>query len=143
MATAQHLRFVIADDHQMYLDAVKAILEENGFRVIGEASDGVEALRLCRDLEPDIAVLDISMPRLNGIDAAREIKRVSPSIKIILLTIHAADQYILESLRAGAAAYVTKSDGTSSLLKAIHAAYSGETYVSPGAGSATWDHFLS
>ena len=134
MKSDRRLTFVIADDHLVYRDAVKAIIEENGFEVIGEASDGDEAVRLCQNLEPDMAVLDVSMPRLNGIDAAREIKDARPNTKIVLLTIHAEDQYILSGLHAGAAAYVTKTRAASNLLEAIATVCRGETYVSAARG---------
>ncbi len=86
MASRRNLRFVIADDHPMIREMVKAILEVKQFRVAVVASNGDEAVRLCRDMEPDMAVLDLSMPQLNGIDAAREIKRDSPRTGIIILS---------------------------------------------------------
>jgi DNA-binding NarL/FixJ family response regulator len=129
MASRRNLRFVIADDHPMIREIVKAILEVKQFRVAGVASDGREAVRLCRALDPDMAVLDLTMPQLNGIDAAREIRRASPRTGIIILSMHSDAPYILESLRAGVAGYVTKAKAASRLPEAIDAVCRGEIYV--------------
>jgi two-component system, NarL family, response regulator NreC len=134
MAGLHDLTFVIADDHPLIREAVKTILEEKGFQVIGEASDGEEAVRLCRELEPDIAVLDISMPRLNGLEAARQIKQGRPSTTIILLTMHPEDPYIAQTYRLGITGYVVKSKTVHSLLDAIDAVCRGEIYLSPACG---------
>ena len=120
---------MIADDHPLIREIVKAILEVRQFRVVGVASDGREAVRLCRDLEPDMAVLDLSMPQLNGIDVAREIKKDSPGTGIIVLSTHSDAPYILESLRAGVTGYVTKDKAASRLPEAIDAVCRGEIYV--------------
>ncbi len=136
MAGRRDLTIVIADDNCLHRAALKTILKEQGFQVVGEASDGDEAVRLCRNLEPDLAVLDISLPGLTGIDAAREIKKGYPRTGIILLTMHGEAPYILASLRAGAAAYVTKSKAASSLLEAIDAVGRGEIYVRASGSAA-------
>ncbi|MBI4390888.1 MAG: response regulator transcription factor, partial [candidate division NC10 bacterium] len=103
------LRVLLADDHQIVRQGLKALLEREGFDVAAEASDGLEAVRLARDLQPDVAVLDIAMPLLNGLDAAREVLQGSPRTKAILLTMHAEDHYVLEALRAGVSGYVLKT----------------------------------
>src|SRR5712664_4467564 len=92
------IRVVLADDHALVRQGLKALLELEGFQVVGEASDGQEAVRLLPSLHPDVAVLDISMPLLNGVDAARELQKASPKTKIILLTRHDEDQYVTESV---------------------------------------------
>ena len=125
----RNLTFVIADDYPMVRETVKTIIEEKGYQVLGEASDGDEVVRLCRTLEPDIAVLDISMSRLNGIEAAREIKKNCPSTKIVFLTVHPGGPYLLASLVAGVSGYVTKGKSASILLDAIDAVSKGEIYV--------------
>jgi len=129
MAADRDLTFVIADDYPTVRETVKTILEGQRFQVLGEASDGDEAVRLCRDLAPDIAVLDFSMPRLNGLDAARKIRMIHPNTKIIILTIHSGVPYLLESLVVGVSAFVTKSMAATTLLDAIESVCRGEIYV--------------
>jgi len=123
-------RLLIADDHAIVRDGLRAILKDEGFEVVGEASDGLEAIRLCEELGPDIAVVDISMPLLNGIDAARQILKASPKTKIVVLSMHTDKRYVLACLRAGIVAYVTKSTAASSLIQAIDAVRKGEIYMS-------------
>jgi DNA-binding NarL/FixJ family response regulator len=142
MVSPRDLRFVIADDHPMIRETVKAILEVKQFQVAGVASDGREAVRLCRVLEPDMAVLDLSMPQLNGIDAAREIKRASPDLRIIVLSTHSDGPYILESLRVGVAGYVTKAKAASHLPEAIDAVCRGEIYVRASGSQRCMEAFL-
>jgi len=113
---------------------VKAILLQGGHKVIGEASDGNEAVHLCHELGPDVVLLDLSMPRLNGIDASRKIAKDYPGIRIIILSIHAEVHYIRESLQAGAVGYVTKTESASFLLEAIEAVWRKEICVRANAG---------
>jgi DNA-binding NarL/FixJ family response regulator len=134
---------VIADDHPMIREMVKAILEVRQFQVAGVASDGREAVELCRDLEPDMAVLDLSMPKLNGIDAAREIKRDFAGTGIIMLSTHSDGPYILESLRVGVAGYVTKAKAASRLPQAIDAVCRGEIYVCASGSHRCMKAFLA
>jgi DNA-binding NarL/FixJ family response regulator len=111
--------------------------------VAGEAANGLEAVKMCEALAPDIAVLDISMPLLNGMEAARQIRKDRPRTKVILLTMYAVDRFILQGLRSGASAYVLKSKDAQGLLDAIKAVRRGEIYLSPGVSSAVVDAFLS
>ena len=136
-------RLLLADDHVMMRDGLRTILNEEGFKVVSEASDGLEAVRLGQSLEADVAILDISMPLLNGIDAAREILRSSPKTKIIILTMYTDDRYVLASLRAGISGFVLKSKASSSLVQAIHAVRNGEVYLSSGISKAVVDAFLA
>src|SRR6266404_4603022 len=108
------IRVVLADDHVLVRQGLKSLLEREGFQVVGEASDGHEAIRRVASMHPDIAVMDISMPMLNGVDVARELKRSSPKTKSILLTQHKEDQYVFEALEAGVKGYVLKSQGAAS-----------------------------
>jgi two-component system, NarL family, response regulator NreC len=124
-------------------DGLRSILTEEGFEVVGEASDGREAVKLGQSLGADVAILDISMPLLNGIDAAREILKDSPKTKIIILTMHTDDRYVLASLRAGIAGFVLKSKAASSLVQAIHAVSKGEIYLSSGISKAVVDAYLA
>jgi two-component system, NarL family, response regulator NreC len=122
---------VLADDHTIVRQGLKALLEPAGLMVVGEASDGYEAVRLTRELNPEIVVLDLSMPLLNGLDAAREIHQACPQTRTILLTMHTEDQYLLEALRAGMKACVLKTHAADELLRAIEEVLHGEIYLSP------------
>lgn len=130
------LRIILADDHVIVRQGLKALLEREGFDVVAEASDGLETVRLARDLQPDVAVLDIGMPQLNGLDAAREVLQGSPRTKVILLTMHAEDHYVLEALRAGVTGYVLKTKAAGDLAQAIREVAGGAIYLSPGVSRA-------
>jgi DNA-binding NarL/FixJ family response regulator len=131
-STDHRPRVVLADDHVLVREGLESILEQEGFEIVGEASDGRAASKICQVLQPDIAVLDIAMPVLNGIDAGREIMRLCPNTKVVLLTMYKEDGYVLAGLRAGIAGYVLKSNAASSLVQAIDAVLNGEVYMSPG-----------
>lgn len=137
------LRVVLADDHVLVRQGLKALLDREGFKVVAEASDGQEAVRQVESMQPDIAILDISMPTLNGIDAAREIGRVAPKVRTILLTQHDEDEYISEALDAGMRGYVLKSQVASDLLEAIRQVSRGQVYLSPGVSNALVQAFRS
>jgi DNA-binding NarL/FixJ family response regulator len=126
------IRILLADDHMMVRQGIRALLEREGFEVVAEAMDGREAVKLAEKLKPDVAVLDIAMPLLNGIDAAREIRRVSPRTKTTLLTVHEENQYVVEALRAGVTGYVVKTKAADDLVKAIREVSLGAVYMSPG-----------
>ncbi|HLI35292.1 MAG TPA: response regulator transcription factor [Terriglobia bacterium] len=115
----------------MVREGLKGILEREGFQVVGEASDGQEALRLIAKLKPHIAIFDLAMPLLNGIEASRETLRVSPKTKTILLTMYKEDQYVLTALRAGVAGYILKTKAAKDLVQAIQQVQRGATYLSP------------
>ena len=135
-------RVLIADDHQLFRQGLRGLLERAGHEVVAEASDGREALRLARTLNPDVAVLDLSMPQLNGLDAAHEILRAVPEIKIILLTMYNDRAYVLQALRAGAKGYVLKTQAAEDLLGAIDEVTNGEVYLSPGVANTVVDAYL-
>jgi len=125
------IQVLVAEDHQLVRQGLRALLEREGFRVVGEAANGQEALKLAESLQPEVAVLDLAMPVLNGIDTAREMQRVSPKTKTILLTMHTDRRYILEGLRGGAKGYVMKTHAADDLVRAIREAARGGTYLSP------------
>jgi two-component system response regulator NreC len=125
------IRVVLADDHALVRQGLKALLEREGFQVAGEASDGQEVVRLVSNLRPDVAILDIGMPILNGIDAARELQKSSPRTKTILLTRHDEDQYVTEALRGGVKGYVLKNQAATDLVHAIREVSRGGIYLSP------------
>jgi len=126
------VRVVLADDHALVRQGLRALLEREGIEVVGEASNGEEAVQLVAPARPDVVILDISMPLLNGLDAAREIQKVSPETRTILLTRHDEDQYVIESLRAGVDGYVLKNQAATDLIQAIHQVCAGGMYLSPG-----------
>jgi two-component system, NarL family, response regulator NreC len=137
------VRIVLADDHVLVRQGLKSLLEREGFQVVGEASDGQEAIRHVELLQPDIAVMDISMPILNGLNAAREMSRSFPKTRTILLTQHDEGQYISEALDAGVKGYVLKNQVASELLLAIRQVSRGQVYLSPGVSSAVVEAFHS
>lgn len=137
------IRVLLADDHALIRQGLKALLEKHGFQVVSEASDGQETLRYAEQTQPDVAIVDISMPILNGVDAARELKRSAPKIKVILLTQHDEDQYVTESLRAGVRGYVLKSQAGADLIHAIQEVCRGSVYLSPKISRAVVDAYLS
>lgn len=125
------IQIILADDHEVVREGFRALLEREGYAITGQASDGHEAVRLAEKFKPQIAVLDLSMPLLNGIDATRQILRVSPQTKILLLTMYKDDQYVLEALRAGVAGYILKTKAAKDLVQAIRQVLKGVAYLSP------------
>jgi len=136
-------RILLADDHLIFRQSLKGLLEREGFQIIGEAADGQEAVRRARDLSPDVAVLDLAMPLLNGLDAAREIVRASPRTRPILLTMHTEDPYVMEALRAGIKGYVLKTQPSTDLVQAIQEVSRGRIYLSPGISRTVVDAYLA
>jgi len=126
------LRILLADDHQMFTQSLRSVLEREKFEVVGEATDGHEAVKLAEKHRPDIAVLDLGMPGLNGLSAAREIEKVSPDTKTIILTSHPDEQYVVDALRAGATGYVLKTRASADLVAAIREVSRGSLYLSEG-----------
>ena len=124
------LRIILADDHQIVRQGVKTLLQQEGFDVVGEAANGVEAIQLAKELHPDVAILDLTMPLINGTNAAREILRDFPEMKVILLTMHTEEPYVLDALQAGVTGYVVKSEAASDLVRALNEVCGGATYLS-------------
>jgi DNA-binding NarL/FixJ family response regulator len=110
---------------------VRSLLEKEGFSVVGEGADGFEAIRLIEKFQPDILVIDLSMPRLNGLVASKEIQRLSPRTKVILITVHREEQYVTEAIRVGVKGYVLKSEAAEQLPTAIREVHRGHAYFSP------------
>jgi DNA-binding NarL/FixJ family response regulator len=134
-------RIVLADDHVLVRQGLRSLLEREHFQVMAEASDGQDAVRLIETHHPDIAILDISMPTLNGIDAARSLSRGAPKTKVILLTQHEEEQYIHEALEAGVKGYVLKNQVANDLIQAIRQVCRGEFYLSPGISRAVMEAY--
>jgi two-component system response regulator NreC len=137
------LRVLLADDHLIFRQGLKGLLEREGLQIVGEAADGQEAVRRARDLSPDVAVLDLTMPLLNGLDAAREIVRASPRTRPILLTMHTEDPYVMEALRAGIKGYVLKAQPSTDLVQAIQEVSRGRIYLSPGISRTVVEAYLA
>jgi two-component system, NarL family, response regulator NreC len=124
-------RILLADDHVIVRQGFRALLEREGLEVVAEAANGHEAVRLAAELLPDVAVLDFAMPLLNGLDAAKEIRRRSPRTRTILLTVHSEDHYVLEAVRAGVHGYVVKTQAAADLVQAIREIRGNAIYLSP------------
>jgi DNA-binding NarL/FixJ family response regulator len=134
--TAPAIRVLVADDHAIVRTGIRHVLEgEPGFEVVGEASNGTEALALALELKPDVAVLDISMPGISGLHATAELRRSCPETRVLMLSMHDNTEYVLESVRAGAHGYLLKDTAATELRGAIRAVREGESYFSPAIAS--------
>jgi DNA-binding NarL/FixJ family response regulator len=137
------VRILLADDHALVRTGLRRILEaEPDLTVIAEAADGAQAVELARSTAPDLVVLDVSMPRMTGLQAAREISRRSPSVPILMLSMHDNEQYFFSALQAGASGYVLKSAADEDLLAACRAAMRGESFLYAGVAGALVRDFL-
>lgn len=130
---------LLADDHTLFREGVKALLPRTEFTVVGEAQSGPDAIRLAKTLQPEIAVLDIGMPGLNGLDATREVTAVSPGCRVVILSMHRDHEYLAAAFRAGAHGYALKLRGSDELLAALREVARGGMYVSPGLSRAVAD----
>jgi DNA-binding NarL/FixJ family response regulator len=134
---------VLAEDHTILREGLKALLSSQpDLKIVGEAGDGLEAIRCARDHSPDMILLDLSMPTMTGLDAIKEIKRVSTDTKIIVLTVHSTEEYILATLQAGADGYVLKDAHSEELLTAIRHVLDGRRYLSPSISGTIIDGLL-
>ena len=141
--TGAPIRILLAEDHALVRRGVRLILDaEPGLEVVAEAGDGAAAVALARDTEPDLAVLDVAMPRMTGLQAARELSRRRNPPRILMLSMYDNEQYFFESLKAGASGYVLKSVADQDLVKACRAAMRGESFLYPGVTSALVRNYL-
>ena len=124
------MKAILVEDHTIVREGLRPLLEGRGIEVIGEAGDGLEAVRIAKELNPQIIIMDVALPRLGGIEATRRILKGRPDIKVIMLTIHDEPQFIYKSLEAGAKAYLVKEAPLGELMNAIKAVMKGETYLS-------------
>ena len=130
-------RILIADDHGVVRGGLRLLLERQaGFEVVGEAADGAEAVREALALRPDVAILDVAMPRLTGLQAAREIRAQAPEVQVLVLSMHDDDRYVFEALKAGASGYVLKREADTALVDAVHAMTRGEPFLTHAATEA-------
>ncbi|MER5933884.1 response regulator transcription factor [Streptomyces sp. NPDC002054] len=141
--TTPSTRILLADDHALVRRGVRLILDaEPDLCVVAEAGDGAEAVTVARQMPIDLAILDIAMPRLTGLQAARELSRAHPGLRILILTMYDSDQYFFEALRVGASGYVLKSVADRDLVDACRAAMRGEPFLYPGAESTVIRKYL-
>ena len=137
------VRIVLADDHTILREGLRALLTaEDEIVVVGEAQDGREAVRCVERLEPDLLLMDLSMPRMSGMDAIREIKKRYPDTKIIALTVHKTEEYLLTTLQAGADGYVLKDATHDELVMAIRTVMAGKSYLSPDVSEKVIEGYL-
>ena len=140
---AQKRKIVLADDHKILREGLKSLLNTTeDLEVIGEAADGREAIRFVENCHPELLLLDISMPKMNGISVIQELKSRIPEVKILVLTIHESDDYILESFRSGGDGYCVKDANSSELLTAIRSVLDGKRYLSPSISHMVLTGFL-
>jgi len=126
------IRIVLADDHTIIRSGLRLLLDQQSdFQVVGEASDGREAVELISKLHPEVAVLDIGMPQLNGIEATRQIASQEPDTKVVILSMHADEGYVLRALKAGARAYILKNSAEADLIRAVRTVADGKSFFSP------------
>jgi two-component system response regulator NreC len=137
------LRIVLADDHHIVRQGLRVLLEREGLQVVGEATNGQEAVRLAQAHKPDVAVLDLMMPSLNGLEAGREILQTRAATAVILLTMHTQEHQIATALRAGIRGYLLKTQAAEDLIHAIHEVLRGEVYLSPGVSRIVVDGYLT
>jgi two-component system response regulator NreC len=137
------IRVLLAEDHTIVRKGLRSLLDgEAGIEVIGEAEDGREAVEKVGQLLPDVVLMDITMPSLNGLEATRQIKKRFPEVKVVILTMHANEEYIFQILRAGASGYLVKQAAPTELLSAIQAAYRGESFLSPSISRKVIEEYI-
>jgi DNA-binding NarL/FixJ family response regulator len=129
------MNILLADDHAMMRDGLRAILEREGLTVVGEAENGHDAIELARRLKPDVVVMDIAMPQLNGIDATRRLVAELPNVKVIALSMNSDRRYVVAMFEAGASGYLLKNCASSELVQAVSAVARNLTYISPSVAS--------
>ena len=133
---------LLADDHDILRDGLRALLSMAGdIEVVGEAQSGREAVRQAELLAPDVILMDISMPELDGVEACRRIRAQVPETRVLFLTMHEAEEYFFRALRAGAAGYIIKRTAAADLVAAVRAVARGESFLSPGMARALVDHY--
>ena len=139
----ENIRVVLADDHTIVRKGLSSLLEgEECIEVIGEAEDGREAIKLVEKLRPDIVVMDIAMPGLNGLEATRRLKRLYPEIKVLILSMYANEEYVFQTLQAGAQGYLVKKAAPSELVSAIKAISQGNSFLSPSISRTVIDEYI-
>jgi DNA-binding NarL/FixJ family response regulator len=137
------MKIVIADDHRLVRDGLRALLEREGMEVVGEAASGREVIPLFFEVRPDVLIMDVAMPELNGIDAARQVLAASPLAKVIGLSMNDDRRHVIAMLNAGASAYILKTSAADELLQAIREVVAGRKYVSPAIAGVVLDELAA
>ena len=136
-------RILLADDHKLMRSGLKALIEQQpDLTVVGEADDGRQAVALAASLKPDLLVMDIGMPNLNGIEAANQITQANPGTAIVILSMHSDESYVLRALKAGAKGYLLKDSAESDLIRAVHAVAGGKSFFSPAVSKVLLDDYV-
>lgn len=133
------IRLMLADDHRMLREGLRRSMADQGFDVVGEARDGEEAVRLAEDLHPDVILMDVTMPEMDGVEATRQIKQDRSDVRIVMLTMHADQEVLASAIRAGASGYLVKDCSTEEIASAVRMAASGETALSPQLAASMLD----
>lgn len=137
------LRVLLADDHTLIRAGLRLVVEQQpDFTVVGEAEDGRQAVAMAESLQPDVVVMDIGMPGLNGIEACRQIRESRPQTEVVMLSMHSDEGYVLRSLKAGARAYLLKDSAEADLARAIRAAVEGKSFFSPAVGKVLLEDYM-
>ena len=137
------IRILLADDHQLMRSGIRLMLErESDLSVVGEASDGRQAVALAKSLRPDVVVMDIGMANLNGIEAAQQVTQNRPEVAIVMLSMHSDESYVLRALKAGARGYLLKDSAEADLIKAVHAVAAGKSFFSPAVSKVLLDDYV-
>ena len=137
------LRILVADDHTLFRQGLRRVLEEQpGWQVVAEASDGAEAVRRTSECEPNIAILDIAMPRLNGVDAARQIARRLPAVRILIVSMYSDELYVTQALQAGAHGFILKDSADADLIRAVKDLARGKSFFSPEVTKVVLDDYV-
>jgi len=137
------IRVLLADDHTLIRAGLRLVVEQQpDFAVAGEAENGRQAVAMAESLKPNVVVMDIGMPDLNGIEAARQIRDAHPEIEVVMLSMHSDEGYVLRALKAGARAYLLKDSAEADLARAIHAAAEGKSFFSPAVGKVLLEDYM-
>jgi len=138
----QRIRVLLVDDHPLVIDGIQARLEDEGtIEVVGRGGNGQEAITLCKALQPDVVLMDISMPIMNGLEATRILSRDAPEIRVLILSMHDNREYMVQLIQAGAKGYILKDVSAAEMVKAVETVYHGGTYFSASASQTLFSHF--